>query len=178
MLGRNNDEIELEQMINFRNARQPLMKTMSVSLMLAALLASSNFAASQSNSELTAQVWAAEIAFARTMEARDYKSFQSHIADDAIFLGDEGALRGLDAVAAGWRRFFEGDTAPFSWEPNNVEVLESGKLAHSSGPVRDAVGNQIATYNSIWRLDESGRWKVIFDKGCTAKDDMEKEDEN
>jgi hypothetical protein len=36
----------------------------------------------------------------------------------------------------------------------------------SSGPVRDPAGHQIGTFNSIWRLERDGRWRVVFDKGC------------
>ena len=139
------------------------------SLLLVAILVYPHLAASQTNDELVAQVRAAEAAFALTMENRDFESFTSYIADDAIFFGDEGALRGLNAVAAGWQHFFEGDTAPFSWEPNTIDVLESGQLALSSGPVLNADGDQVATFNSVWRLEASGRWKVIFDKGCDGR---------
>jgi len=142
------------------------MKKSLFVFLAASLLLGTRYAASQTNDELEAQVRAAEIAFALTMENRDFESFKSHIADDAIFFGDQGAWRGLDAVSAAWQPLFEGDTAPFSWEPKSVEVLESGTLAHSSGPVRNTNGVQVSTYNSIWRLEDSGQWRVIFDKGC------------
>jgi ketosteroid isomerase-like protein len=58
------------------------------------------------------------------------------------------------------------ETAPFSWRPETVEVLESGTLALSSGPVFDAAGQPIGAFNSIWRLEADGRWRVVFDKGC------------
>jgi ketosteroid isomerase-like protein len=47
-----------------------------------------------------------------------------------------------------------------------VEVLDSGTLALSAGPVRDPKGQQIGTFNSIWRREADGSWKIIFDKGC------------
>jgi ketosteroid isomerase-like protein len=69
-------------------------------------------------------------------------------------------------VAEGWKPFFEGAAAPFSWEPETVEVLDSGSLALSSGPVRDPEGKQIGTFSSIWRREADGHWRVVFDKGC------------
>ena len=42
----------------------------------------------------------------------------------------------------------------------------SGTLAHSSGPVHDANGRQIGTFNSVWRRGPGGTWLVVFDKGC------------
>jgi ketosteroid isomerase-like protein len=100
------------------------------------------------------------------MASRDHESFASHIADEALFFGAQSVLRGKAAVVAGWKPFFEGAKAPFSWEPERVEVLDSGTLALSTGPIRDAEGRHIGTFNSIWRRDRDGRWRVVFDKGC------------
>jgi hypothetical protein len=46
-----------------------------------------------------------------------------------------------------------------------VEVLDSGDLALSSGPVRDASGKLIATFTSIWRREAPATWRIVFDKG-------------
>ncbi|MGH7675991.1 MAG: YybH family protein [Gemmatimonadales bacterium] len=127
-------------------------------------------AQAQDREALARQVFQAESAFAHTMAARDSQAFAAHLAADAIFFGREGPQRGRAAVVAGWRRFFEGPTAPFAWSPESVEVLESGTLALSSGPVRDPTGRQIGTFNSIWRRDPDGRWRVVFDKGCPVCD--------
>jgi ketosteroid isomerase-like protein len=127
---------------------------------------SASAAGGQTNRELAQEVRAAELAFAGAMAKRDLASFASHVADEALFYGTKEVFRGKSAVVAGWKRYFEGPTAPFSWEPQTVDVLESGTLAHSSGPVRDPDGKQIGTFNSIWRREADGRWRVIFDKGC------------
>lgn len=111
------------------------------------------------------QVFAAERAFAASMRDRDLAAFTRHLSKDAIFYG-QGALRGPAAVTAGWKPFFDGPTAPFSWEPASVDVIDSGTLALSSGPVRGADGRQTSTFNSIWRLEADGVWRVVFDKGC------------
>ncbi len=115
-----------------------------------------------------AQVRAAETAFAQTMAARDVNAFASFVADDALFFGDSAVLRGKAAIVAGWNSLFDGATAPFSWAPETVEVLDSGTLALTSGPVRGPDGKQIGTFNSIWRREADGRWKVVFDKGCPS----------
>lgn len=112
------------------------------------------------------EVRAAERAFAKTMADRDLAAFTSHIAVEGIFFGPNGALRGRDAVVEAWERFFEAKDAPFSWEPETVEVLDSGTLALTSGPVRDPQGKLVGTFTSIWRLESDGRWRVVFDKGC------------
>jgi ketosteroid isomerase-like protein len=120
----------------------------------------------QSREELSQQVRAAEVGFAGTMAARDRTAFASFVANEAVFFGARGALRGKAAVVQAWDRFFEDARAPFSWEPDTVEVLDSGTLALTSGPVRDTDGKQIGTFNSIWRREADGRWRVVFDKGC------------
>lgn len=121
------------------------------------------------NEELAAQVRAAEIAFAKSMADRDHAAFVSHLSDEAVFFG-RGVLRGKAAVAAGWKQLFEGTAPPFSWEPEKVQVLDSGTLGLSSGPVRDPDGKRTGTYNSIWRREADGGWKIIFDNGCPPCD--------
>lgn len=130
-----------------------------------ALLAGGGTVASPS--ELTEQVRATETAFARSMAERDPAAFAALLAEEAVFFaGPSGALRGKTAVAAGWKKWFDGPTAPFAWEPAEVEVLASGTLAMTSGPVYDPAGKRIGTFNSIWRREEDGSWKIVFDKGC------------
>jgi ketosteroid isomerase-like protein len=118
----------------------------------------------------TAQVRAAETAFAQSMADRNLAAFTALLADDTVFWGGKGVLRGKAAVAADWKRFFDGPAAPFSWKPTEVEVLTSGTLGYTSGPVYDPKGNRIGTFNSVWQRQPDGTWKIIFDKGCPPCD--------
>lgn len=106
-----------------------------------------------------------ERAFAATMANRDFEKFKSFLSEDAIFFSGETPMRGKQQIADAWEGFFEEPKAPFSWEPESVEVLESGSLAWSTGPVYDPEGNVVARFNSVWRLDASQQWRIIFDKG-------------
>jgi ketosteroid isomerase-like protein len=120
------------------------------------------------------QVMETERAFAKTMADRNFAAFKTFIADDAVFLSNDKALRGKQQVANAWRALYESPKAPFSWEPAQVEVLDSGRLALSTGPVRDATGKLVATFTSIWRLESPATWRIVFDKGndvcyCAAK---------
>ena len=117
-----------------------------------------------------AQVFATERAFAKTMADRDYAAFTSFLAADAVFVSGPEPRRGKQAVADAWKRFFEKPQAPFSWEPERVEVLDSGDLALSTGPVRDPDGKLIATFTSIWRREAPGVWRIVFDRGNEACD--------
>jgi len=122
-------------------------------------------AGAATNQELQLQVRESEHAFAMTMADRKFDAFGEFVSKEGLFFG--GKLhRGRDEVAAAWKHFFDGPTAPFSWEPETVEVLDSGTLALSSGPVHDPAGKLIGRFNSIWRLESDGKWRVIFDKGC------------
>jgi len=121
-------------------------------------------AESPSNEDLRLQVESTERAFAQTMADRDHAAFTGFLSEEAVFF-DAAPLVGRPAVAAAWAPYFEGAEAPFSWRPETVVVLESGTLAHSSGPVLNAAGQRIATFNSVWRREPSGEWKIVFDKG-------------
>jgi ketosteroid isomerase-like protein len=124
----------------------------------------------ETNAELQDQVRRTETAFAKTMADRDHAAFQKFLSAETVFLSGGRATRGAAAVAESWKRFFAGPAAPFSWAPEFVEVLDSGTLALSSGPVRDATGKRTGTFNSVWRREAGGQWKIVLDNGCPACD--------
>jgi len=111
-----------------------------------------------------------ERAFAKTMADRDHAAFGTFVSEEAVFVSGAQPLRGRDAISAAWQRFNTAREAPFSWEPDAVEVLDSGTLALSTGPVRDARGKAIARFMSIWRLEPPGVWRVVFDRGSEICD--------
>ena len=119
---------------------------------------------------LRSEVVATERAFARTMAERDFAAFTSFIADDAVFFSGTKTLRGKAEVAAAWKKLFEKKEAPFSWAPEHVDVLDSGTLALSTGPVQDPAGKLAGTFTSVWRQVAPGTWRIIFDKGDDACD--------
>lgn len=115
--------------------------------------------------DFTREVMDTERAFAQTMADRDHAAFSRFVSREAVFFGAAAPLRGRDAVTARWKKFFDGPAAPFAWEPDHVEVLDSGTLALSTGPVTDPSGKVIARFNSIWRQEAPHTWRIIFDKG-------------
>ena len=115
--------------------------------------------------DLQKQVADTERAFAKTMADRDLAAFAAFLSPEAVFFTSTKALRGKAQVVDFWKRFYDKPAAPFSWKPEQVEVLDSGTLASSSGPVFDQAGKQIATFSSIWRLEAPGVWRIVFDKG-------------
>lgn len=151
--------------------RRSLVSRIAAGVLLAMLLAAPSQAALPSPDTPQQQVFAAERAFAKSMADRDVTAFASHVSDEAVFFNGTGVLRGKKEVLAIWSRFFEGKTAPFSWEPDRVEVLQSGTLALSTGLVRNPNGKVVGRFNSIWRREAPGVWRVVFDKGSPAEAD-------
>ena len=110
------------------------------------------------------EVRSTELKFAKAMADRDFGSFVSHLSKEAVFFDERNVRRGATEVAAAWKPLFKGSKAPFSWAPDQVEVLASGDLALSTGPVtvNDKV---VARFNSVWRLEAPHTWRIVFDKG-------------
>jgi ketosteroid isomerase-like protein len=129
------------------------------------LAAPAGFVAASDPADLEEIVAGVERAFAKTMADRDHAAFASFLSEEAVFLSGTTVLRGRRAVAGHWKRFFDGSPAPFAWEPETVSVLESGTLAISTGPVRTPDGRRVSTFTSVWRQEEPGVWRIVFDKG-------------
>ncbi len=113
---------------------------------------------------LQATVAARELAFSQSMADQNIAAFADFISAEAVFFNGNDPIRSRDAIVSAWSVFFQG-AAPFSWLPDVVSVLDSGSLALSSGPVLNPAGEEIGRFNSIWRLEADGQWRVIFDKG-------------
>jgi ketosteroid isomerase-like protein len=123
------------------------------------------------NRSLADAVVAAERAFADAMAKRDLDAFAAQLSAEAVFFSSPDGiqvLRGKKAIVDGWRRFFSGPAAPFSWSPATAQVLDSGTLAMTTGPVRNPNGEITGRFSSVWRLDADGKWRVIFDRGCSC----------
>lgn len=139
--------------------------TLQPHLAASALMACAALSAEPLADDAREQVAATERAFARTMAERDLTAFAGFIAEDAVFFSGERTLRGKAQVVQAWARFYAPAQAPFSWEPAQVEVLATGNLALSTGPVRDPAGQLMAHFTSVWRREASGAWRIVFDKG-------------
>jgi len=141
------------------------MRSKSLVAVFVWLVGALSMGAAESTDALREQVRQAETAFAKTMADRDHAAFVSFLSDEAIFMG-RTPLRGKAAVAEAWKGFYEGKAAPFSWQPEVVEVLDSGKLALSTGPVYAPSGERTGTFTSTWRREKHGQWKIVLDSGC------------
>jgi ketosteroid isomerase-like protein len=150
------------------------MRLLSIGVMvMSMLMLAVASAARPTNADLKKQVQDTERAFAATMRARDLAAFSRFVSDEAVFFSGSKPLRGRAAIVDAWRPYYEGEKPPFSWEPEQVEVVDSGTLAYSGGPVIDPSGKVVGRFNSIWRLEAPGQWKIVFDRGeappCNCK---------
>lgn len=129
-------------------------------------------AAEPTNAELKKQVMDVERAFAKSMKDRDLAAFSAMLADETVFFSGPVPLHGKAAVTKFWEKYYSKPTAPFSWDVDEAEVLASGTLAITGGPVYDADGKLFARFSSIWRLEAPGKWRIVFDRGwdlCDCK---------
>lgn len=126
--------------------------------------------------DLSDDVRCAEIGFSKAAEARDADAFAAFIDEDARFVGTK-VSRGVDEVVAAWQPFLTNGGPAIRWRPEFIEVLDDGRLAFSRGPyritARDEAGNESehwGTFNSVWRLDGDGNWRVVIDAGSQANE--------
>ncbi len=113
-----------------------------------------------------------ELDFAASVRRRDVEAFKSFIAPDAVFVG-EGVNRGREAIVAAWAPFFAPDGPRLEWHPEVVELAEGGALGLTRGPYtftgRDENGAERTSsglFNSVWRRQPDGTWRIVFDAGC------------
>ncbi len=132
------------------------------------------FLASQVLAGPVDEVRCREIGFSLAAEARDAERFASFIDADARFVGNS-VLHGTEAIVEAWQVFFSADGPSIKWRPQFVEVLEDGTLALTRGPYRviaiDESGDRSeswGTFNSVWRKQDDGSWKVVFDAGSQS----------
>jgi len=126
------------------------------------------------SADLADEVRCAEIGFSQSIESRDMEAFRSFLDEDARFVGGS-VRRGPDDITAAWSVYAAEDGPSLKWRPQIVEVLDDGKLALSRGPYKFTAKNEDGeevdnwgTFNSIWRLQDDGNWKVVFDAGSPA----------
>jgi len=171
------------------------MKIRTLSLLLVAVLAIPALSAAQSaktakpkssksaeppppppidRAALTEQVRAAELAFAKTVADDDIEKFGTFIDPEAVFISGMKETRGVVAVLESWKGSFGPGAPYFEWHPEVVELSPDATFALSRGPwtirttdKRGRVKESRGVFNSIWRRQADGSWKVLYDAGCS-----------
>lgn len=126
------------------------------------------------SADVVDEVRCREIGFSLAAENQDLGAFRAFIDADARF-ASSSVLRGVDEIANAWTVFFNSDGPSIKWRPQIVEVLADGKLALTRGPYHvlsrfpnGDVVEQWGTFNSVWRLNDDGVWRIVFDAGSEA----------
>ena len=158
------------------------------SVLIAFVCCLSPFASAQSPpapglSEAECEVWARELAFARSVAQHDAAAFAGFIAEGAVFGAKRpNARRGRDAVVAAWSGLVAGKELRLSWYPAMVAIGGEPGIAYSSGPAlyEDLAPDAkqrflIGGFQSIWHRDGDGTWRVLFDDGIEPKPASEAE---
>src|SRR5690606_25975571 len=130
--------------------------------------------AAQNLTPAECEVWARELAFARSVADHDAAAFAGFVHPGAAFnAGQAAPLRGRADIVAAWSGLIEGKGLRLSWYPSRVTIGAASDVAWSSGPVLfewpdRAPGQRYATgtYHSVWIRDADGRWRVLFDEGA------------
>ncbi len=145
-------------------------------LLLAALFADLSAAHAADESDAQNTVRCNEIAFSNALETDDVSRFRELLDPDVRFVSS-AVLRGPDEVIDGWRAYFAKDGPELIWRPHIVEVLEDQNIAISRGPYRfrhrEEDGTPVESwgmFNTIWRLNAEGEWRVLIDAGNAGSD--------
>ncbi len=122
-----------------------------------------------------------EIAFSQTVENQDAAAFAAMLDPDTRFISGT-VLHGPEEVSAAWAGFFAENGPQLKWRPYVVEVAASGDLALSRGPYRmrgqTEQGEPLESwgiYNSVWRRNAAGEWKILFDAGNPGEHQLSEE---
>ncbi len=120
-----------------------------------------------------AELRATELAFADSVARHDRAAFASFIAEDAVFVDGMSPTQGRDAIVAEWAGYFVEGGPALEWQPELVELSADGTVGLTRGPWtlrgRSVSGQAVQShgiFNSVWRRQADGSWKIAFDAGC------------
>lgn len=128
-------------------------------------------------SAVECEVWLRERSFAETVEAHDAEAFAAHLVGDTVFgAGGPAPVRGREAVVAEWKPIIDGKAFALRWHPQFVAIGADPSVAVSSGPAWtenfDPQAKHrftVSRFNSVWKREADGQWRVLFDGGTPPK---------
>ena len=153
----------------------------ALSLASSALLHASAFAAQVppvvAMTQAECEVWMRERSFANTVASHDAAAFADHLVADTVFnAASPQPVRGRAAVVADWKEIIEGRELALRWHPQFVSIGADPDVAVSSGPAWTEIFDPsakhrytISRFNSVWKRDADGEWRVLFDGGTPPK---------
>ena len=96
-------------------------------------------------------------------------AFLTYAADNAVLSRGNKLIKGKEAI----REYYENYKFPdahLEWEPEFIDISESGDLAYTYGPyqfeARDEAGEMIrdtGIFHTIWKRQADGEWRYVWD---------------
>ena len=142
------------------------MKTFIISLTLIVLSCTAN----KRIEEYKAEIMKAENAFAQMARDVGFKeAFLAFAADSAVLYRNNKILKGEDTFKDYFSKPVWKD-AKLSWQPDFIDVSESGDLAYtygsytftstdSTGEIRESTG----IFHTVWKRQKDDSWKFVWD---------------
>lgn len=122
------------------------------------------------------EVWARELAFARSVADHDADAFAGFLHEGAVFgASRDGGTRGRDKITAEWAGLIAGEQIALQWYPAQVAIGGEGDIAYSTGPAlyagkgAQAGQDRIGGFHSTWHRGADGVWRVLFDDGIAPR---------
>ena len=144
---------------------------LSSALLLACVIAPVHAVAPEDIRKAECAVWQRELDFARSVAEHDAVAFAEHLHPDAAFGVSGKPTRGREAITREWAGLIDGTALVLRWYPAVVTLGGDGRTAYSSGPaLYEKTGTQgpeyrLGAFQSVWRRDGDGAWRVVFDDG-------------
>lgn len=146
----------------------------TAALLLQVAIASANASGGFDRATRIDEVRRVELAFAASVAGDRPGDFAALIDDAAVFVSGGEVTRGREPIVEAWKGFFGPGRPSMTWTPEIVEISADGELGFTRGPWTlsgvDAEGRSYersGVFNSVWRRQPDGGWKIVFDAGCS-----------
>ena len=111
-----------------------------------------------------------ELAFANLAKEQGLKvAFTTYAADDAVINRGDNLIKGIKAIEEYYanQKFLN---VSLEWEPEFIEVAESGDLGYTYGPyifkATDSNGKEISSegiFHTVWKRQANSEWRYVWD---------------
>jgi ketosteroid isomerase-like protein len=138
-------------------------------------LACAGVPASAVRQDAAAAMVAADDAFSDACARHDPAATGDLVAEDAVFIGRRGLLRGRAGVLEGWKPLLTEGGPVLQWVATRADASNAGDLGFTVGEWRlESEDGRVSTgeYVTVWRRDGDGRLRALFD-GPLREDRLE-----
>lgn len=116
--------------------------------------------------------------FDRQTARRGAEAWVSFFAEHgAMGQNDAPPLSGHESIRAAMSPLLDNPDAHLRWNPTHAEIWVTGEIGYTRGRYErktlSADGKPSVskgTYITIWKMQQSGEWKILYDTGIPDKD--------